>query len=289
MSSSFFADLDEPKYTKSKSSFFDDLDEEPSSFRSAISAPFKGAIKELSGLNPFSAPGPVPRQLQERLLEEQLPIRPEHEYLERAGKLATLAALGPESIPAKIAETVGGTIAGELAESGGLGTTGQSISEAVGMGIPGLIKGAAKKGAQLIKGTVEKTPSGLEKISATEAKFPGLAKVSKERQEKVIKDLDKQAAALTKKSVEKHVPVAKEIERGVDFESNFSKGFQDLRSSAKQANPEIDITPISEFLSTTSDKFRGIPKPSSDLLKIKNEVKAFQNRPQFYLNNLLKI
>jgi hypothetical protein len=291
MKSSFFSDLEESlpsESKKSESSFFSDLKEQPSKLRSILTAPLKGAASSAQSINPLFPRGPISPEMGERLLEENLPTRPEHDYLVRAGKLAPYVALGPEGIAAKGAQLAGGTIAGELAKSGGLGETGQSISEAVGMGASGLMGGLAKLGLSAFAKGVEKLPSGLTKLKALSSKFPKFGTISKERHDAVVQKLDKEAANIAKTSIEKHLPITKEIEKGVDFEKNFQTGFGNLKRSAEKANPTVDITPVSNFFQETWSKYKGIPKPHAEAKKIKDEIRAFSNNPPTSLNNLLK-
>ena len=262
---------------------------QPSKLRSAISAPLKGFLKTAQTINPFGSIGPISAQLGERILEEVLPSLPEHAILERAGKLAPYAAIGPEGLVAKGGQLAASTLTGELAKAAGLGETGQSIAEAAGFALPGLAKAGGKAVKSLVKPVEEKLPSGLTKPRAAEAKFPKAAYISKERQGAVIDKLNEQAAELGQKSVEKHVPIVKQIEKGVDFESKFQKDFENVQQMAEKANPEINITPISELISQVRKKYSGIPKLHPEGKKVVEEMKAFGNRPQTSLKNLLKI
>lgn len=293
MRASFFSDLDrtapDEEHETQDNSFFSDLPKPPSKIKSFLSAALRGPLKVASGINPLQPSGPIPPSLQKRLLEENLPIRPEHEPIERATKIGSYAALGPEGLLAKVAQTAGGTLLGEAAEKAGSGEFGQSILEGVGMGLPGLATSIVKRGAQSLKTTAEVGKSGLPKIQAENSKLSKFATISKERHQAVVEKLNEEASKLTKKSVEKHLPISKEIEKGFDFENKFNVGFQNLRKSAEHANPRIDITPVSELIENTIEKYRGIPKPNPEAVKVIQEMRAFRSKPQTSLNNLLKI
>lgn len=136
---------------------------------------------------------------------------------------------------------------------------------------------------------VEKLPSGLTKLKAVDTEKAHLAKLSSAAQKTAIGKLNQEASTLTEKAVQSHLPFAKKIEEGFDFPGYFEKGFGELQSVASKANPEIDITPVSNLLRSVRDKYRGIPTLHSDAVKIGKEVKAFSNNPQTGLKNLLKI
>lgn len=271
--------------------YFSDLKEQPSKLLSALNAPIHGiaeGAESFRGLSPATITAPIPKEYGMKLLEQFLPTREEHKPIKRAAKIATQGIIAPEAIPLLAAQTVGGTAAGELAEKLGLGEIGQNISEAVGMGVPGLVKGAGKLAKSLIKGESEKLPSGLTKIKAIESptKF---AKITEQRRASVIKNLDKEASLLAKKSLEKNVPIAKKIEQGFDFEKNFERNFGNLKQAAKKYNPDIDTSNLSKFLGESGSKYRGIPNPHPEAIKVMKEIKSFQRNPQYGLNNLLKI
>ncbi len=136
---------------------------------------------------------------------------------------------------------------------------------------------------------IERLPSGLSKPRAMESTTTKFATINPERQKYAIKNLNEEATQLTKKSVEKHLPLAEEIKKGTDFQTSFDKEFEQLSTIAKKYNPEIDITPISRLLSETRSKYKGIPSPHKDVIKIKNEMKRFAKNPQTGMYNLLKI
>jgi hypothetical protein len=276
---------------------FEGFQEQPSKGRSVASSAAKGLIrgtKDVLSLTPFGNLGPIPEDLEEEVIERQLPTRDEtaEKVVHRAARLIPSAAIGPEGILAKLLQLGAGTLAGHLAESEGLGETAQGISEAIGMGLSGISRSALKKGLGSLKGQkppIERMASGLSKARAVESRFAEKGVISPERQEKVISALNKEASDLAKSSLEKSRPIAKRIQEGFDFESDFQKGFGDLAKSAEKANPSIDITPISKFLSQTHSKYKGIPTLHPEGKSVLREVKALYNNPQTSLRNLLKI
>ena len=288
--------------SSSNGDIFDQLiSEQPSKARSVAGAAPKGILKGGKYIPSYLRTGPIPQELVEKVAEQVLPTRPEatEDILERAGKLLPLTIGGPEGLALKAAEIGLGTLAGELAKESGLGETGQEISELAGMSLPGLTQAAiqkvtplAKKGLEKaisqIKAPVEKLPSGLTKPKAVEAKYPGFGTLSKERQAKVLTQLDKEASELTKKAVEKHQPITKQVREGFDFEGQYEKDFGQVKQLADKANPDIDIEPISKMMQTEAKNYRGIPKLHPEASKIVNEIKAFRIRPPTSLKNLLK-
>lgn len=278
----------------SPSDIFDQAASLPSKQRSLASAATKGLVKggsDLASLNPMGGTGPIPESVQRKIIEKLLPTRKEkgEKYLERAGRLAPLVATGGEGLIAKAAQLGGGTLAGQLAEESGAGEMGQGISEAIGTGVPGLARSGAKKIQGLLKAPVEKLKSGITKPRALDAKHVEKGIIGSERQSNLLSKLDKEAASLTKSSVESRLPMSKLIEEGFDFDSKFQKGFGDLQKSAEKANPTIDITPISDLMIQTARKYKGIPNLHPEAKKIMNEVRGLSSRPQTTLKNLLKI
>lgn len=265
--------------------------EQPSRARSIISAPIKGALKTLQTINPIAPRGPISPQAGEKLLEEFLPTqdKPTEQFLERAGKIAPYVAVGPEGLLAKGIQALGGAAAGQAAKELGFGDVGQGIAEAVGAFAPSLAKGAGKLATNLIKAPKEKFISGLSKPAAVEAKRPHLATITSERQKQTLKKLNEEAAQLTKKTIQKHVPLVEEIKKGADFTDKWKQGFGQIQQLAEKANPEIDIRPLEQFFEKTKTKYRGIPKLHPEAAKVKAEIQAFDKRPQFDLKNLLKI
>jgi hypothetical protein len=276
--------------SSSSKDIFDELSEQPSRLRSLASAYPKGAVKGASRL-PSMVAGPIPNKLGERLLEKFLPTRKQtpEKFLERAGELSAYTIGGPEALGVKAAQVLAGAGVGQLAEEGGLGKTGQSVAEIAGMGLPSLAKSGLQKLKGLFSAQAEKLPSGLTKVRAIDAKKPSLGRLTSQMQQKALGQLDKEAATLAKSSLEKKIPLHKKIEEGFDFPSHFKKGFKDLQVLSEKSNPEVDLTPVSEFLSETRKKFRGIPSPHPDAKKIVSEARALSNNPRTSLKDLYKI
>jgi hypothetical protein len=131
--------------------------------------------------------------------------------------------------------------------------------------------------------------SGLTKPRAVEAKKAHLGIITPARQTEVLEGLEKEARGLTKKAVEKHIPLSKQIEEGFDFEKKFERDYGRLRSVAKKFNPEVDVESVFDFLSKTSGNYKGIPKPHPEAVKIIGEIKALRSRPPGDLVGLEKI
>lgn len=262
--------------------------------KSLASAGAKGVIKGLKDIGDTLGGGflgPIPKKLGERTLEQVLPSEDSslERGIERAGRLAPTVAFGPGRLAGKALQTAGGALAGQLAQEEGMGELGQGISELVGMGIPGGIQAGTRKIRQLATREAEKLPSGLTKLRALDTKSPQLGILSSHRQKKVLGKLDQETSKLTKGIIEKHLPLSQEIEKGVDFEKKFHKGFGNLQQIASKANPEIDITNISRFLRETREKYRGIPSLHPQGKKVIQEARIFSNKPETSLKNLYKI
>lgn len=265
--------------------------------RSVISAPIKGIIKGAEQLTGSFDPSQIilsnlekEPSLLKQLTEKVLPTKQEtaEQLLERAGEIAPSAALGG-NVLGTILGSLSGAVLGEIAKEEGIGPAGQGLAEAAGMSIPGLAKTAFKGATNLFKATPKSLPSGITEPRALGAKFAEKAIMSPSQQEKSIATLNKEASELTKKTIHKELPLSKKIEEGFNFENNFEKRFGELEKIAEKANPAIDLTPVSSFLSESTKKYRGIPKLHPEGSKVLAEVQAFQKRPQTEMKKLLRI
>lgn len=269
---------------------------QPSKLRSFISAPIKGAAQSyLKSSIPSIFPGPISPKAGEKIVEKALPTRPEHEPLVRAGKVAPYVISSGASLPMAISEIALGTAAGEIAKESGAGEFGQEVAEVLGMGLPALAKLGAKAISSLIRklkpGEAKKLQSGLTKLRVLEKSQKKMGRISPEREEKVINRLNTEASELAKKTIEREVPIVKEIEKGVDFEERFEKGFQQVKKLAQKAKPDIETRNLNQFMRSSEIPFRGIPKKSlsPETRKILDEVSAFRNKPVRRLDRLLTL
>lgn len=159
--------------------------------------------------------------------------------------------------------------------------------------IPGARKIPTPKSALgFIEKRAKKVPetfqSGLIKPRATEARFAKAGIITPGRQESVIKSLDQQARELTKASAEKAVPLVKQIQEGKNIRGGYQERFGSLKKMAEKANPEIDITPLADFMEESSAKFRNIPSPHADAKLIISEGKKFRKKVPGDLDSLLR-
>lgn len=138
---------------------------------------------------------------------------------------------------------------------------------------------------------IERLPSGLTKPKAIGAQHTQKALLSPERQKKAIQSIDMEASHLAQKVVSKRLPQSEKILQGHDFEGEFADRFGQLEKAAKRANPEIDITDMTDFFTQARQKYAGIPSGLLDIegKKILNEIKVLRDRPQLQLKNLLKL
>jgi len=269
-----------------------------SKLKSVVSAPVKGLIKGSEDISQYSDPvGMIltnligkKQDLLPKILEEVLPTKNEEveNFLERAGRIAPTAALGGGGVLSAILGSLGGAALGEVAKEQGIGETGQSAAEAVGLGIPGLAKAIGKGAVNLFKSPIQKLTSGITQPRALGAKFAEKAVVTPGQQEKAIQRLNKEASELTKQTIHKELPIAKQIEEGFNFEDRFEKRFGGLKSVAEKANPTIDITPISELMAKSAKEYKGIPKLHPEGAKVMSEIRAFRANPQTEMKKLLR-
>ncbi len=138
-------------------------------------------------------------------------------------------------------------------------------------------------------GEKETFKSGLTKPAAVEAEHAGKGIITPERQKKAIKELNSEASELFSKSVEKNVPLTKQIKEGHDF--NFDEKFKELGTTASKANPTIDVTDVTEFINGSAKEYKGIPKEllHDEAKKVLKEVSIYRNQPQTEMKNLYKL
>jgi hypothetical protein len=179
---------------------------------------------------------------------------------------------------------LGGALTGEATKEGLelLGVPEEAAS------IAALGPAARTQGSQLLPRKKQTSPSGLTKPRAVESKFAEKGLHTKEQQKKIIGKLDKEASELTKKSVERNLPISKQIEDGFDFHGKFERDFGQVKKLAEKADPDVNVSELSKFFSETADKYRGIPNLHPQARKIANEIKAFRKNPARSLNPLLK-
>lgn len=264
--SSYFSDLDAAEFPQEgqKTGYFSDLREEPSAIRSALSAPFRGILKEASNINPFSPRGPVSPELGQKILDQFLPIRPEHNVLERAGKLGTYAALGPEGLTQKAIQTAGGTLLGEAAEKAGYGDIVQNILEVLGMGAPGLIKSGIQKSSQLVKGlagkmggTAIETPTGRTGYELAEEALKGLEKPSTQQDIKRI-ELPKIDTEATKPLTGRAKILDKSIGSEISSEKFFNEKHGGINISGNvKSEAKLERAPFERKYKLAEQEFKG--------------------------------
>lgn len=237
--------------------------------------------------------------------QEWVSNMPTIERLSQIGEEYTglpLASKYKEQAPLELAGGLGRLATGSLAQKAVTGAAGGATT--AGLQAAGVPESAADIAATLISPagvskasqklgnrTSETLPSGLSKPRAIDAKFPEKAFISKERQAAKLAGLNEEAANLTKETLEKRLPISKQIEEGFDFEKQFQDRFSKVKSLADDFRPEIEIAPVQDLMNKTVSKYEGIPMPHEDAKKILKEVSAFErgNYNTKDLSNALKI
>ena len=138
------------------------------------------------------------------------------------------------------------------------------------------------------KQPIKRMESGLTEPRALEAPHIRFATINPERQKHAIDKLNQEASQLTEKAVSEHLPLSKQIEEGFDFHGQFEKDFGNVQKLAFKANPDIDISPLSDFLRKTAKEYREIPTLHPETKKIVTEIN-FRNKGIPTLRPLLKI
>jgi hypothetical protein len=170
----------------------------------------------------------------------------------------------------------------EIGKQLGASESTQQALETIGMVGRDLGKGIAS----LIK---EKTtsPSGLQLPKIVEKigeKIKGLkAKVFSGKKAEVYKNVSEQSEKLINEIRNERLPLAKEIEEGVDVEGKINENLSKVQSLAKKLPMKIESNLISDYLDTVEQKiqFGGIPtNEQEDILKVIEKYrKAYQVSP----------
>lgn len=197
----------------------------------------------------------------------------------RFGRLAGPAALAG---PLALTGAALGATAGQIAQEKGYGPIGQAVAEISGIVGPQ----AAKNIVSLAKSSKE--PIKQLTMPRIGPKGTKVGIITSEKQKNVIERLNKEAASISKNILEEKQPLIKQIEQGVDFESEWEKGFGKVKQLAEKANPHINTSSLGLFMYDESRKYSGVPKLSPEAEKIVKEVRAFGKKTPENLNDLLK-
>ncbi len=219
----------------------------------------------------------------ERLIEEKtgLPLQPKSS-LEKALRLGGEAAgFRGGNLKEKAASAVAAPVISQTAQAAGVPEEIANLTGLVGSGLP--IPKISRT-----KLPIEKLPSGLEKPAALESKYSKYGKISKDVQEKTIKNLDEEAKKLSSKVLERERPLVKKINEGVDLDKEFQEGFTNLRQTAKKYNPELNVSPVSQLMEKTRVDVLGLPNPSAQTKKIIKDIEAFERNPPISLYDNLR-
>lgn len=251
------------------------------------------SFSELQELSDDSDIAPYPsRRTSSSVLQEMQAEIPKggktQERIARVGSALPMLAGGPAAFGAAALAEQSGLAAKQLAKQTGHGEGIQTVADIVGSAAPGLVQGLVKGGKKLAAEEV-KMASGLTKPRAVEAKPNKFAKVTSDLQKQTVDNLEKEAAKLTKQSLEKHRPLVKQIEAGHDFESQFKDSFGRVKALSKKYNPEINTRPLMKFTSDARIQYAGIPNPHSEAKKIIAESRQFSKKPPVFLDDLMKI
>lgn len=219
----------------------------------------------------------------ERMVEEKtgLPLQPKNEIQKSLRLGGEAAGFRGGNIKEKIGAAIAAPAISQTAQAMGAPEEIANLGGLVGSGlsIPKISR---------TKLPTEKLPSGLEKPTALENKYSKYGKISKEVQEKTIKNLDEEAKKLSAKVLERERPLVKKINEGVDLDKEFQEGFTSLRQTAKKYNPELNVKPVSELMEKTRVDVLGLPNPSTQTRKIIKDIEAFEKNPPITLYDNLR-
>jgi hypothetical protein len=257
---------------------------------SVVKAGAKGVLEGVQNINPLQPGSMIPQSVRQQVMEQVLPDLGEEEekIARRGGKLLPMVALGPEAAEAKLIQLALGTTAGELAEQAGAGELGQGLAEVGGTSLPNVLKTTTQTLKNIAgKKITETLPSGLTKPRAVESNLNKVATIGKKTQAEAIEKLNKEASQLTRQSVEKNIPLFRQVEAGFD-QSKIDKAFSNLEKTAERSRVTLDLEPTFQLMDQYADKYKGVPNPHGDALKIQKEVQAFRKKPPNTLNRALK-
>jgi len=173
-------------------------------------------------------------------------------------RVADIYGRGPfkgMAIPAAV-----GGAAGETAKQLGAGEKGQQIAEIAGVLGPDMARGIA---SLLKKPTTAESGLQLPKlVEKTGEKLKGIkAKVFGGKKEKIYNEVSSKAEELIGKIKNERLPLAKEIEEGIDVAGRTQKNLESVQSISNKMTNKIQPTPISNYLNEMESKiqFGGVP------------------------------
>lgn len=218
----------------------------------------------------------------------------EERALSDAQKVLTKLGNNPEEDPKKLDLTPSGLVKQGVKKVTGYDLEPEGFAEKAGefagaFGPKQIVSGLKNIKNILPKAETQKLSSGLTKPKALESKLSKFAITTPAGHEKAIEKINKEAAALTRKSVETHLPISKKIEEGFEFGKDFERKFGALKNTAKANNINLNISPIESLLHKTQLEYKGIPKLHEEAKKVMAEINAFSKDPQSHLESLLKI
>ncbi len=221
---------------------FAEKKKQPSRARSIVSAPVKGFAKEaLDILQASPVKGPIPFKGQQAIVEKLLPTqdRPLEKGLERAGKLAPLAATGGEGLLAKGIRTGVGALAGQTAEELGAPEYIQSLAELASFMAP------------KISGKLQPTKSQKEAVEFLRSK------------------------GLTDKEITPLIQSEKTSERLQEVHEKLGQGYEELKTEAKSKNLSLPKEKMTSFFDNFDKTLQNISPRFRRLLK--EDIGDFEN------------
>lgn len=184
--------------------------------------------------------------------------------------LGTLFSLGGSGA----AEVIPAALAGQgVAELGG-GPIPQTIAELAAFSGRGALEGLAKKPV--------KTSTGLNvpKVASKEVeKFRGIKpKVFKGRKAEINKQLAQDADKLVQDIKKSSIPVAEEVERGVDVAARNEKLFDRVNALAKKNPLKMEPDEISNYLNKVENNIKKVPVATEEQEKILKLVDKYKDK-----------
>ena len=175
-----------------------------------------------------------------------------------------------------------GGLSGQLAEAAGAPEPVQIAAEIAGMIAPNIGRAAS---ALIKKPVVSESGIQLPKVVEREGAEFGIVKpkVTAARKEKVLEKLDQQAENLISKIKKEKLPIAQEIEKGVDVEARNSINWQKTKDIAKKLPEDIDTTNISNYLENYRNEIEAIPVPTEEqegILKLIDRYEKAYKAPE---------
>jgi len=189
-------------------------------------------------------------------------------FIERGAEIYGQLPLKGMTIPAAI-----GAVAGQTAEELGASPDLQMIAELTGIAAPDIAKGLFSLAK---KPFVSESGLRLPKIAEKEAIKGIKPKVIPGKKEKIFSEISTKAEGLINDIKKESIPIAKEIEEGIDVYGKAERNLNKVEALSKKLPHEIESNLISDYLNQAESNIKTGITPTEEQEKILKLINKFK-------------